>query len=223
MPSKKLMGCWAFVDVCLLTAGILTLVLSIVWRAPDLMRNLVISNSDLTAGLVLGIAFLVTWAVSVGAIIQPNHVTVGLMILNWILLLDGIGVLCIGTFIWFYTLRERAEFHDVFAVQSDAIKIQIQDKFSCCGYFNSSDLAVIGGNFCANQSAIDQAGTNNATCVGPITGFADYALNNIFTSIYGYMAIVICLFLLSLCVINKRNEEERFRKIDEKRGGRGFV
>lgn len=70
-------------------------------------------------------------------------------------------------------------------------------------------------------------------------------LNNIFSTIYGYMAIVILLFLASICVIYKvcaltgssyirfsstlismfvqRHEEQRFRKIDEKRGGRGFV
>jgi hypothetical protein len=37
------------------------------------------------------------------------------------------------------------------------------------------------------------------------------------------MAVVIALFLASLCVINKRVEEERFKRIDAKRGGRGFV
>ncbi|KAI5124082.1 hypothetical protein M0805_003909 [Coniferiporia weirii] len=224
MPSKKLLGCWAFVDVCLLAAGIISLVFSIVWRTPDLMRDLVVSHSDLTTGLVLGIALLVTWALSVGAIIQPNHVTRGLVALNWLLILDAIGVLVIGSFIWFYTLEERANFHTVFAAQSNATKILIQDKLQCCGYFNSSDLAVVGGSFCANQTFVSV--TNNATgnfCVTPITKYADYALNNIFTSIYGFMAIIILLFLASLCVVNKRNEGERFRRIDEKRGGRGFV
>ena len=48
MVSKRLMGAWSFFDLCLLTAGILTLVLSIVWRGPDLLRNMVIGSSDLT-------------------------------------------------------------------------------------------------------------------------------------------------------------------------------
>jgi hypothetical protein len=44
----------------------------------------------------------------------------------------------------------------------------------------------------------------NATgCVTPVTQFADYALNNIFTSIFGYMVILVLFFLCSLCVINK--------------------
>lgn len=62
--------------------------------------------------------------------------------------------------------------------------------------------------------------------------------------VYGFMAIVLCLLLASLCVIKKvclytfqmftifneknlycrqRQEDERFKKIDAKRGGRGFV
>jgi len=190
---------------------------------PDLLRNLVISSQDLTTGLVLGIALLVTWALSVGAIIQPNHVTIGLVALNWMLIADGVGILVIGTFVWFYTLQERANFHTVFSAQTPATRIAIQDKLSCCGYFNSTDLVEIGGSFCQNQTFVEV--TNNATgnfCVTPITAFADMTLNNIFSTIYGYMAIVILLFLASLCVLNKRREGERFRKIDEKRG-RSFV
>lgn len=224
MPSKKLMGAWAVVDLCLLVAGIVTLVLSIVWRMPNWLRSLVITESDLTIGLVLSVALLVTWAVSVGAIIQPNHSTTGLVFLNWMLIFDALGILIIGSTVWFYTLQERANYHTVFAAQSVASRINIQDKLKCCGYFNSSDLVEIGGSFCANQTFVEV--TNNATgnfCVTPITAWADMTLNNIFSTIYGYMAIAILLFLATLCVIHQRNEGERFRKIDEKRGGRGFV
>lgn len=48
MVSKKLMGVWAFLDFCLLAAGIVALVLSIVWRKTDVMMNMVLSNADLT-------------------------------------------------------------------------------------------------------------------------------------------------------------------------------
>jgi len=218
------MGSWAFVDFLLLTAGVLTLALSIVWRRPNLLLNMVLSSSDLTAGLVLAVALLVTWIISVGAIVQPTHVLGGLVLLNWVLILDGLFILVVGTFIWMYTLQERANFHVVFSDLSSQTRIAIQDKLKCCGYFNSSDLAEVGGEFCANTTFIEQ--TNNATgnfCVTPITAFADMTLNNVFSTIYGYMAIVILLFLATMCIIYKRKEEERFRRIDEKRGGRGFV
>ena len=128
----------------------------------------------------------------------------GLAITNWLLLLDGIGVFIIGTSVWFFSLTQRDNFHEIVAQQSSETIIAIQDKLKCCGYFNSTDLAVVGGTFCANQTFVEV--TNNATqnfCVGPITAYSDYTLNNIFTSVYGYMAVIISLILLSLCVIKK--------------------
>jgi len=208
----------------LLVAGALTLALSFVWRAPNLLLNLVITKGYLTEGLVLGVVLLATWALSVGAIIQPTHVTRPLVVLNWMLIVDAIVILVVGTDIWFYTLQERANYHAVFAAQTPATIIALQDKLKCCGYFNSTDLAQVGGAFCANQTFIEV--TNNATgnfCVTPMTAFADMTLNLTFSTIYGYMSIVILLFLASVCVINKRKEEMRFQRIDEKRGGRGFV
>lgn len=220
MPSKKLIGVWIFFDFCLLTSGIIALVLAILWKAPNLLRDMVISSNDLTTGLILGVALLVTWVISVGAIIQPNHITMGLVVLNWALIFDAMAIVVIGTFVWFFTLQERANFHMVFSMQSPAIQIAVQDKLQCCGYFNTTDLVQFGGSLCTDQAAAIQ---HNTSCVALITSFADSTLNNVFTTVYGFMAIVIALFLASLCVINKRLEEERFKKIDEKRGGRGFV
>jgi len=225
MVSRKLMGVWVGLDILLLAAGALTLALSIVWRAPNVLMNMVISKADLTAGTVLGIAFIVTFAISLAAIVQRNHVTIGLVILNYTLLLDAIGVFCIGTFIWMYTLQERANFHELWVEATPSTRLTLQDHFQCCGYFNGTDFAEIGGSFCQSQDFINNLATNNTSnfCVTPLTGFADFTLNNIFTTIYGFMAIVLCLLLASLCVIKKRQEDERFKRIDAKRGGRGFV
>jgi len=213
------MGVWAFLDVMLLAAGAVTVALSMVWRSPNILLNMVFSNADLTAGTVLGIALLVTFAISIAAIVQRNHITMGLVILNWILIIDAIGIIIVGTFLWFFTLQERNNFRTVFSEQSSDIKIAIQDKLNCCGYFNSTDLVEFGG-ICSDQQAV---ATVNQTCVDPITAFADTTLNSVFTTVYGFMAIILCLFLASLCVIKKRQEDERFKKIDAKRGGRGFV
>jgi len=225
MVSKRLMGVWVALDFLLLAAGAVAVALSIVWRAPNLMMNMVLSSADLTAGTVLGIALLVTFVVSVGAIVQRNHVTIGLVILNYALLIDAIGIVVIGTFVWMFTLRERNNFHKIWVEATPAMRIALQDKLKCCGYFDGTDLAEVGGSFCQSQQFISNLAANVTTnfCVTPITGFADYTLNNIFTTVYGFMAIVLCLLLASLCVIKKRQEDERFKKIDAKRGGRGFV
>ena len=76
----------------------------------------------------MGIALLLTSFLSVGAIIQRNHVTIGLVVLNWVLIADAVIVLIIGTFIWFYTLRERNEFHVEYAKLQPSQRITIQDQ-----------------------------------------------------------------------------------------------
>jgi hypothetical protein len=225
MVSRKLMGFWVVFDIALLAAGAIALAFSIVWRRPNILMNFTISDADLTAGTVLGVALLVTFVISVAAIIQRNHVTIGLVILNYVLVADVFAIGIIGSFIWFYTLRERNNFHIAWAAATPATRLFLQDHFKCCGYFNGTDLPEVGGAFCTSQDFINNlnATVTSNFCVTAVTGFADYTLNNIFTSIYGFMAIVLSLLLASLCVIKKRNEDERFKKIDAKRGGRGFV
>lgn len=80
------------------------------------------------AGTVLGIALLITFAVSICAIVQRNHVTIGLVILNYTLLIDAIGIIIIGTFVWYYTLQERANFHVLWAEASRETRITLQDQ-----------------------------------------------------------------------------------------------
>lgn len=225
MPSKYLHGFYGFFTLGLAIAGILSILFSIMWRRNDMMLNMTFSKGDLDGGLAMGIAFLITAALSIGAIIQRNHVTIGLVVLNWVLISDAIIVLVVGTFVWFYTLRERAEYHVKYAQLQPSQRITVQDMFSCCGYFNASDLVEIGGNFCQNSTFVNSLNTTvaNNFCVSPITNYVDVSLNDVFSTTYGFMAGIIGLFLSSLCVIKVRQEFERFRRIDAKRGGRGFV
>jgi len=141
------MGIWVALDFLLLAAGGISIALSIVWRAPNILMNMVLSEADLTAGLILGIALIVTFVVSIGAIIQRNHVTIGLVILNYTLLIDSLGILIIGTFVWVFTLHERDNFHKLWAEATPTMRIALQDQLKCCGYFNGTDIAEIGGSF----------------------------------------------------------------------------
>jgi hypothetical protein len=224
MVSRKLMGIWAGLDFLLLAAGVISIALSIVWRAPNILLNMVISNIDLTAGMVLGIALIVTFFVSIGGIVQRNHITLGLVVLNYALIIDSLILGVIGSGVWFFTLQLRANLQPVWAQSPPNVRLALQDQFQCCGYFLGNDTAEIGG-YCQSLEFI--SGLNESVpenfCVTPITDFANMTLNNIFTTVYGFMAIILCLLLATLCVIKKRQEDERFKKIDAKRGGRGFV
>jgi hypothetical protein len=223
--SKYLHGFYGFFTFGIAVAGVISILFSFLWRRSELLLNMTFSNADLTAGLVMGIALLLTSFLSVGAIIQRNHVTMGLVVLNWVLIADAVIVLSIGSFVWFYTLRERNEYHVQYANLQPSQRITIQDQFNCCGYFNASDLIQIGGNFCQNSTFANALNTTDTSnfCVTPVTNYADVSLNHVFSTTYGFMAGLIGLFLSSLCVIKVRQEIERFRRIDAKRGGRGFV
>ncbi|KAG8905129.1 phospholipid scramblase 1 [Tulasnella sp. 403] len=218
MPSKQLKATWAFFNFLLLAAGAIAIAFSIVWRAPNVVRNFIVGESELNAGLVLGIAFVVTWMISIAAILQQNHVTVGLVITNWTLILDASATLFIGCAIWYYTLMPTKNFLDQWQHSTPERLQALQDTLSCCGYRNSTEFAVNAG-FCADPTfASSQPG-----CSTLILPHADYTLNNIFSSIFGFMAVVIGFFLATVCMVYRRKQQERFRKIDEKRGGRGFV
>jgi len=224
MVSKGLMASWAFIDFLLLGAAGMSIALSIVWRAPSILMNMAISSEFLTAGMVLGIALGVTFLVSLGAVVQRNHVTIGFVILNWFLIVDAILVTVVGSMIWFFSLRQRSEFQKKWTALPAPDRITLQDQFHCCGYLSASDFEQ-GGSFCQNATFAQSLNTSIPTnfCVSPITAFTDYTLENTFTTIYGFMAVVLSLLVASICVIKKRQEEERFKKIDAKRGGRGFV
>jgi hypothetical protein len=155
MPSKYLHGFYGFFTLGLAVAGIISILFSFLWKRNDLLLNMTFSHADLSgafwiylfsysissrfaflAGLVMGIALLLTSFLSVGAIIQRNHVTIGLVILNWLLIADAVIVLIIGTFVWFYTLRERNEFHVLYANLQPSQRITIQDQVALSSLFS---------------------------------------------------------------------------------------
>jgi len=218
MPSRALKSVWGFFNITLLTAGAIAIAFSIIWRSPNVLRNFIISELDLNAGLALGIFYILTWMVSVGAILQQNHVTIGLVITNWALIADAAMTVVVGCIIWFYTLRPTRNYLEAWEASSPQVRQALQDTLSCCGYTNSTQFAVISG-FCGNSTfAAVQPG-----CSTIILPDADYTLNNIFSSIFGFMCVVVGFFLATVCMVYRRKQQERFRRIDEKRGGKVFV
>jgi hypothetical protein len=218
MVSMVLMTLWGTLDFFLLASGGVMIAFSILWKAPDVFRNLVLTEMDLTVGMVLGILYAVTFIISVGAIIQRNHITIGLVMLNWLLIFNTAFTVVFASVLWFRTLEEQVNFEKVWIAAPAQSRLALQDQWKCCGYRNSTNME-IGGAVC---STLEVA---NATvgCMDQFTNDADNLLNETFTTIWGFTAVTSCLFISTLCVIKKREETERFRKIDSKRGGRGFV
>lgn len=80
--------------------------------------------------MVLGIFLVVTFFISVFAVLQKNHVTIGLVILNWTLIADSIAVITIGSMIWFYSLHQRENYFKLFQSASSQTRIDIQNQVS---------------------------------------------------------------------------------------------
>jgi len=219
MPSRTLTAVWAGLDLALLAAGLISVIFSIIWRNSSLLMNFILFEINITAGLILGAMFLLSFLISLFAITQRKPLTSGLKILNWSLIADSFAVLVIGSIIWFYSLREPTNYQRVWLKQPSNIQIALQDQFQCCGFLNATNIA-LGGSFCGTDNA---TASTHIGCSTFLVHQADYTLNNIFSSIYGFMAITLTLILATICHINKRIEEDRFRRIDEKRGGKGFV
>lgn len=84
----------------------------------------------LTAGLIMGVILLVSWLVSIGALLSPTRSTTGFVVLNWAIVIDSIAILVVGTSLWFYTLHIQDNYLAVWEVQSNATKIAVQDLVS---------------------------------------------------------------------------------------------
>ncbi|KAH7087272.1 hypothetical protein BKA62DRAFT_201189 [Auriculariales sp. MPI-PUGE-AT-0066] len=219
MVSKTLSAVWACFAVALLAAGCISIAYSINWAMPNMVIQFVIDRSFLKAGLALGGAYIFTFVVAFVAVAQPTAVTFVLAGLNWVIILDMLMTLVIGSVIWMHTLKEQSMYREKWFVADPDIQRAIQDEFRCCGYASTTESNMAMGGFCADSTIVAQ----QSSCQQPFMLYADWTLNTIFTAVYGFQAILIGLFLASCCMINKRIEAERFRKIDLKRGGGGFV
>lgn len=160
MVSRTLMGVWAALNFLLLVAGAVTLALSIVWRGPNLLMNMVLSDADLTgkpsvcvslrslfwkstAGIILAIAFIITCITGIVGVIQRNHITIGLVITNYALLVDAIGIVIIGTFVWFFTLKERHNYSVLWDAATPDVRRALQDQVCFAVTSMKSPLSVM--------------------------------------------------------------------------------
>ena len=130
--------------------------------------------------------YVTSFVVSVGAIIQRNHVTIGLAILNWVLILNTIVTVVFGSNLWFMTLKEEANFGNVWNTTTAERRIGVQDQLQCCGFANNTSIEV--GGFCADPSKA----VNNG-CDVKFTVVADTMLMDAFT-----YALFICAPTCSL-------------------------
>lgn len=228
-------GAFIFFDFLFLATAVVFIVISAIWNAQStdnstmdlLLRNLIITSSTRLQGLVCGVFVLLAFLVATTAFVRRFNNRIFLPALYGITISTVITVIC-GTIVWFQTLVERAHFSDTWLGIPSSEQGRIQDFFQCCGYWSSnltSNNPVATSQFCPTPGTGNSTGPAVQGCVGPFTSHADTLLNTVFTIFYIFVVIDVAIFFATVVVMKARGEQERYRRIEEKRGGamRGYA
>ncbi|KZS90874.1 hypothetical protein SISNIDRAFT_487892 [Sistotremastrum niveocremeum HHB9708] len=181
---------------------------------------LIFNNTQTYTLLVLGVIVAATSLLSVPPLLQTSNSQSYLLLLNLWHVVELLILIIGGSIIWWGTLRERNEFWSVWQANGDFVRGIVQERFSCCGYWNNTDLSqVVPLGICElAASTISVPSTENMPppCVNAFQAYGDSYLNGWSTAVYAFAAILCGQFMVTACMIADRKLLERFRKIDLK-------
>lgn len=182
-------------------------------RVDNVAENLLLGQCPLTAGVVNSVFIFVTFLLSLPALFLPTN-RGWLRTQGWLVVVCATFTLGLGLAVWVDTLQTRAELSELWQRESPLIQSLLQEKFNCCGYFNSTSPPFVQDGTCTNSLVAAQRGG----CIGPFSSFANRYLDLIFTAAFGIVGVDALLVLCVAMVLQYRQEQERYRHIDEKNG-----
>ncbi|MCJ1470227.1 phospholipid scramblase 1 [Pseudocyphellaria aurata] len=175
----------------------------------DVASNLLLVRTPLDGALFNAGLVLFTFAVSLPALIVPSNRT-WLKLHGWLVAACAVVTLAIGLDIWYSTLQTRSNLAVLWSRQTENNRSLIQQKFGCCGYYNSQ-TALIDATCPSAEVASEKL-----ACVGPFSNYANAFLDLVFTAMFGIVALDAILLLCTAMVLKRRAEMERYRHIDDK-------
>lgn len=176
-------------------------------------RSVLISHFPMQALLANGALIFATFVLSVPAMIIPTS-RGWLKLHSWFIVFCSIFTLILGLNEWIQTLAIRANLASDWAEQPDNVQSLLQQKFTCCGYTNSTSPPFVTDDTCPTALA---AATREG-CVGAFSKYSESFLNLIFTAAFGIVGLDMILLLCVAMLVKRRKEILRYRRIDEKRG-----
>lgn len=183
----------------------------------NVAQNLLLDQCPLTAGVVNSIFVFVTFLYSLPALFLPQN-RGWLRAQGWLVVVCATFTLGLGLSVWVETLQTRKNLGIVWGRETPLVQSLLQQKFDCCGYHNSTSPLFVQDATCLNSLVAAQKGG----CIGQFSRFANKYLDQIFTAAFGMVGVDAILLLCIAMVLQYRQEQERYRHIDEKNGAGGF-
>jgi len=217
--SPKIRYSFLFLDLFYLATGLILLIVGVLWWEDlgNSLRNVIVTPNLLAGSIFVGGLVTFSFLLSAVGLFDPLRRKNFLIAYCVIVVCVIISLLCLGGVVWFSTLSERAHFGGEWTNNwSDSMKGLFQDELKCCGWQNVT-TGFIPSSFCPT---IEES-MNKPGCLDPLVVHADDLLRNLFTTMFGFITADVFAFFACVILIQARNVEERYRKIDEKNGGGG--
>jgi len=179
----------------------------------NVAKNLLITGTPLDAAIANNIFIIISFLASLPALVLITN-RFWLKFHGWLLVFSALFTLVVGLTIWFQTLTTRSELSVSWGKQTPEVQSLLQEKFECCGYFNSTAPPFQQDETCPNP----QAAAQKPGCLGSFYSFANDYLRVIFTALFGFVALDFILLICGAMVLKDRREQERYRHIDSKNG-----
>ncbi|CAG8541530.1 13206_t:CDS:2 [Acaulospora morrowiae] len=211
--TKSILASFAFFELSYLITGVFILVLGAMWFMTEgtNLHSIVITENLIEGGFVVGGLIMVSFFVALVGFISPLKRKNWLIAHSFFIVLTSMALLTLGGIIWFETLIERKHFTEEWLEWPTAMKATLQDQLGCCGWTGPSDNAVTS-NLCNAQTNM----SSTQGCINLVITSADKTSRKLFTTLFGFIAVDIFLLLATIVLIQARNLEERYQKIDEK-------
>lgn len=225
MANDKILLTYVAADLLFVVSGGLLLIFALTSRTEsnevatldNVARDILLNTCPLNAAIGNAVMVFFTFLVTVPGIVIPT--TRGwLKFAGYLSVVCGLFTMIIGLTIWFETLKTRSVLSTIWNASPSATQSLLQQKFSCCGYNNSTSPLFVADTTCTTPAVA----ASLPGCVSKFSSFANIFLDVVFTGAFGIVGIDVAFVLATAMILKDRKEKERYRGIDEKTGVGAF-